>query len=541
MKRFLLSAVVALALGLLGQPLMSYDAGGSTAAPYLQIPMGARATGMGEAFSGIADDTEAMYYNPAGLTQVDGTAASFMHMQGFGGINYEHLAVAAPAENLGIDVWGTVGISYTNVNMDNVQRSVSNVADTVDYPSGSGWIGNPGDFSQAYWDHNFQFGYSASVFGLSYAWQATKSFSLGATAKYMHEELDDKNGNGFAADMGMFINSPLMPGIGAGLVLQNVGVSPLDGPLPMQLRTGLGYKIDHPFSPSYYPVDDLNLGLDIVLPISPAGQPVDANVGMEYKRWFGNNAGALRVGYRYPDDLGTTAGLTAGGGYSFDFIGAVVSLDYAFVPYGDLGVSQRIAVSGIFGGKPRPTPTAPKAAQAQGVQAVAGDRSAQIYWRPNTDDVQGYNLYMAYKPAGPWYKLNKLPLKTTSQHVGSLYNGVTTYFYVSAVSKPAGPGGPSGESAKSVIVGIVPRPGGSMQSAPAAPALPPVPSVAPAAKPVAAPALPPLPSAAPAAKPAAPAPALPPLPSAAPAAKPASAAPALPPLPGAPPALPPLP
>jgi hypothetical protein len=540
MKRFLLSAVAALALGGMARSLMGSDAGGSVGAPYLEMPMGARATGMGEAFSGIANDTEAMYYNPAGLTQVDGTAASFMHMQGFGGINYEHLAIAAPAENLGIDVWGTLGISYTNINMSNIQRSVSNAADTVDSPGGYSGT-DPGGFSQEYWDHNFEFGYSASVFGLSYAWQATKSFSLGVTGKYMHEELDDKEGNGFAADAGMFINSPLMPGVGAGLVLQNVGVSPLDGSLPMQLRAGLGYKFDHPFSPSYWPVDELNTGLDIVLPISPAGQPVDANVGLEYKRWFGNNAGALRAGYRYPDDLGAVAGFTAGCGYSFDFVGALVSLDYAFVPYGDLGVSHRISLSGVFGGKPRPTPMPPKISQVQGVQAVAGDRSAQIYWHPNSDEVQGYNLYMAYKAAGPWYKLNKQALKTTSQHVGSLYNGVTTYFYVAAVSKPAGPGGPSGESSKSVIVGIVPRPGGSMQNAPAAPALPPVPAAAPKAS--SPPALPALPVLAPTAKPtASAAPGLPPLPGAPPPAKPtASAAPGLLPLPGAPPSLPPLP
>jgi hypothetical protein len=35
----------------------------------LQFPPGARSTGLGEAFTGLADDPTAMFYNPAGLGQ----------------------------------------------------------------------------------------------------------------------------------------------------------------------------------------------------------------------------------------------------------------------------------------------------------------------------------------------------------------------------------------------------------------------------------------------------------------------------------------
>ena len=43
---------------------------GTTAYSFLKIGVGARALGMGGAFVGLADDQSALYFNPAGLTQI---------------------------------------------------------------------------------------------------------------------------------------------------------------------------------------------------------------------------------------------------------------------------------------------------------------------------------------------------------------------------------------------------------------------------------------------------------------------------------------
>ena len=48
---------------------VSLAAVGESAVITLIFPPGARATGMGEAFTGLADDASATYYNPAGLGQ----------------------------------------------------------------------------------------------------------------------------------------------------------------------------------------------------------------------------------------------------------------------------------------------------------------------------------------------------------------------------------------------------------------------------------------------------------------------------------------
>src|SRR5665213_1549488 len=150
--------------------LRAYGAAGAVAAPYLELPMGARGTAMGEAFSGIADDVSALYYNPAGLTALTSAQLELMHLQGFGGVNYENLGLAVPAELVGLDVWGTVGFSYTLVSVDDIPRTQIEPG-TVD------------TFDQAYADRGFLFTSGASVVTARYAWQATKLYSIGATFK----------------------------------------------------------------------------------------------------------------------------------------------------------------------------------------------------------------------------------------------------------------------------------------------------------------------------------------------------------------------
>ncbi|HOH08005.1 MAG TPA: UPF0164 family protein, partial [bacterium] len=52
---------------------------GVTAAPFLSIGVGARATGMGGAFVGTADDASALYWNPAGIARSGDIQLLLMH------------------------------------------------------------------------------------------------------------------------------------------------------------------------------------------------------------------------------------------------------------------------------------------------------------------------------------------------------------------------------------------------------------------------------------------------------------------------------
>ena len=43
---------------------------GTTAAPFLGISVGTRATSMGAAFAAVSDDATSLFYNPGGITHI---------------------------------------------------------------------------------------------------------------------------------------------------------------------------------------------------------------------------------------------------------------------------------------------------------------------------------------------------------------------------------------------------------------------------------------------------------------------------------------
>src|SRR4030065_1095672 len=74
---------------------------GTAGAKFLQIGISAGAVAMGEAFLGIADDASAIYYNPAGLTWVQGKQAMFTHISYPADIRFEFGSFVFPFPKLG--------------------------------------------------------------------------------------------------------------------------------------------------------------------------------------------------------------------------------------------------------------------------------------------------------------------------------------------------------------------------------------------------------------------------------------------------------
>ena len=76
--------------------------------------VGARALAMGGAFTGLADDVSATYWNPAALAYLDGRYASWMHTaNNRDSINYQdYFAYAAP-----LDEKSAIGLSYIGYQM----------------------------------------------------------------------------------------------------------------------------------------------------------------------------------------------------------------------------------------------------------------------------------------------------------------------------------------------------------------------------------------------------------------------------------------
>ncbi|HTB22763.1 MAG TPA: PorV/PorQ family protein [bacterium] len=430
-------ALTALVSGFALLPGMAhaYGAAGVVSAPILELPMGVRGEGMGEAFTGIADDVNSVYYNPAGLTALDSVQLELMNIQSFGGVQYENIGLATPTDMLGVNVWSTFALSYTLVNVDDTPL-------TLEDPSGA-FLQTPYSFTAGY-----------SVLTLSYAWQATQAFSVGMTVKAINQKVYTSEGWGVAADLGVMTRQ--FDGLSAGADLENVGTSPEPNTtLPTELRMGLGYDWENPFTGEQN-ADKMLFDADLIMPVVPVDQEWELNVGGEYTHDFGKQYGVLRAGYEFPQTvLGAQSSFSVGGGIGTHISGMDLSLDYSWTPYGELGDQQRIALTGTFGAKLR-TPAAPKGNYLyppDNVVAQAGPRSARISWDPQKGKVDGYDIYMSYSPnAKEWTRLNKAPITSTSMTVKNLYAGYKVYFCVSTLAHKSGEVYRESDKSKVVVV-----------------------------------------------------------------------------------------
>src|SRR5690348_11799385 len=69
----------------------TFTKAGSDGGLVLKMPVGARAAAMGGAFSGLADDITAIYWNPAGIASLKDADVDFEYAQSFGDVTYDFI------------------------------------------------------------------------------------------------------------------------------------------------------------------------------------------------------------------------------------------------------------------------------------------------------------------------------------------------------------------------------------------------------------------------------------------------------------------
>src|SRR5690348_7630434 len=113
MKRIISYGVVGVLL-LRGGGLTWASGPGTTAADILNIGVGARAIGMGEAYVAQADDVSSLYWNPGGLALMQERQASFMYSPMVQDITYQNAGIGIPLEN------GAIGGSLSYLSYGNI-------------------------------------------------------------------------------------------------------------------------------------------------------------------------------------------------------------------------------------------------------------------------------------------------------------------------------------------------------------------------------------------------------------------------------------
>jgi len=271
--------------------------------------MSARALGMGEAFVAVADDINAIGYNPAGLACLKTSEINFCYLKGLVDTNWGVISFAMPFTG------GTIGISCFTL-----QGGLLDVYD------GSGRLTNT---------INAQSDYLA-VF--SYALKANENFFLGFNVKGLSSTLGQSyNAATYAFDAGFLYR--MFKKLRIGVAVQNVGgeIKYIDvaDPLPLNIKAGLGWEF---FTRS--DIDNITLAVDVYYPNDSI---LRYNLGIEYQNV--EMGAAIRMGYKFGEVLGCyTDGFSAG----FRISDRMVHFDYAFILKGEVGSNQQFSLTISF-------------------------------------------------------------------------------------------------------------------------------------------------------------------------------------------------
>lgn len=280
---------------------------GTYALQFLKIGVSARGAGMGGAFTAIANDATATYWNPAGMVDITRTDVSLSYTWWPADIKLNY---AAGAFTLPF-VPGTWGVSARALTMD------PQVVRTVFLPQGTGEEFDAGDMS----------------FGLSYAKFFTDKFSSGVTVNFIHSGLAEKSVNTFAFDFGLIYRIGLW-GMRMGMMIQSLG-SEVDyddrsSKMPTQFKVAMAAT---PYSQG---VNSLQGVFEFA---HPSDNQERINLGAEYGF---NQFFFLRGGYNFNTD---SEGLSAGMGLRIDTSQTSdLTFDYAWSGYEFLGDVHRISL-----------------------------------------------------------------------------------------------------------------------------------------------------------------------------------------------------
>jgi outer membrane protein OmpA-like peptidoglycan-associated protein len=289
----------------------SKDDAGTTSAQFLKLAPGARPAAMGEAFTGLADDINAIYWNPAGLKRIDDKEVSATRAQWIGDTSFNWLAYAQDA------LRGKLGISFMYLGSGDIQK----------YDN----AGNARSETYNVFD---------SALTVSYA-KKIKQMLVGINVKYLYSKLEDESAAGAAVDIGILKEIPGRHNISVGLAVQNIGNGlkfvKESAPLPLNVNAGIACKL---LKERLILTSDLNF---------PSDYDASAHIGAEYKQKLGDFDVLPRLGYKTTNIryMNALSGVSLGFGINF----SSVCINYAWVPYWELGATHRIDIGFKFGSK----------------------------------------------------------------------------------------------------------------------------------------------------------------------------------------------
>lgn len=292
---------------------------GTSGANFMKIGQGsARTMAMGGAYVALAEGSDAMAWNPAGLAVTQQRELGFSYLRYVQGVDSPlYLGYAHP---MGRTTWGA-NLSYISV-------SGFDVRDANGVPQANKEVGVRDGMMSV---------------GIARSFWYEKLF-LGSSLRVVHEDIAGAVKDTLVGDVGAILKPN--PTLSLGFALQNFGAG--SGNVARITRAGAGVRLG----------DFVTVALELSK-ASDSGARV--GLGGEFQlpeEYLDVGQLSFRLGYRNSDTLGQStdetlkslrldrsSNLSFGFGmYTSQAFGYGVSLDYAFVPYGALGTVDQISV-----------------------------------------------------------------------------------------------------------------------------------------------------------------------------------------------------
>ena len=280
--------------------------------PVLEAGVGARALGMGSAFTAISDNSDAPYWNPAGLSQIKTNEITAMQTKLSTDADHYYVSYVSPF------MGGAFGVSW-------IQVSTGSIPETLGSVNVSNEVTTLGIFS-----------YYSNAYLLAYGRNITDTLSFGITAKYLTSDMpglvsaEGGSAYGYSITPGLLFKPT--PYLSMGLTIDDLvnyqkwGTDEEER-APSKTRFGLAY------STSLFSLPLLLAG--DVTQINQEGYVAESGAGAELTM----GQIAFRVGYVEQE-------MTAGAGFTCDHI----KIDYAYVTQTALTKDNvhRVSLTGVW-------------------------------------------------------------------------------------------------------------------------------------------------------------------------------------------------
>jgi hypothetical protein len=302
---------------------------------FLLVGTSSRAASLGEAFTAIGNGSESIFYNPAGITGMEGHFdISVNYTNWIADIDYYGGAVTWNAGQ-----WGVLGVHLITVNYGTIHgTSLLSPGEESLYPLGykeTGDINNVGAFSA----------------GFSYAQAVSQEFSIGGTVKFAGQNLGENiytdntkqnNATKLVFDAGVRYQTGFKD-FTFGMYIRNFSTNlkreEIDEQLPLLFSIGGAINLMKIIDENLAENNSVMYAFDF---LHPNNYTERINMGIEYKTM---DMISLRFGYQTNRDLASWSG---GLGLNTSISDYNVSLNYSYSSFEYFNGVNRLSLSFSF-------------------------------------------------------------------------------------------------------------------------------------------------------------------------------------------------